>query len=215
MGTRGLTMVYSDGEFKVANYNQYDSYPSGLGIDILIFIRDYLNNAESKQLFRDEVSKLKLVNDDYKPTKEEYNFLTRFSQNPHEYDEDKLDVYLLLRDLQGVEILYEIIEGNVIISLDSINFASNSLYCEWGYVLNLDERQLEIYKGYQKEPCSNAGFNEYFAGINEYGYYGIQLVKIIPFDSVYLDDGETKNEWDKRIKRTIQSLGKKEKEEYE
>lgn len=34
--------------------------------------------------------------------------------------------------------------------LDGFNFILNSLYCDWGYIINLDEEVLEIYEGHQK-----------------------------------------------------------------
>lgn len=33
MGTRNLTAVYIDGEYKVAQYGQWDGYPEGPGAD--------------------------------------------------------------------------------------------------------------------------------------------------------------------------------------
>jgi len=38
MGTRNLTMVISDGKTKIAQYGQWDGYPSGQGADILAFL---------------------------------------------------------------------------------------------------------------------------------------------------------------------------------
>ena len=43
MGTRHLTCVVKDGDYKVAQYGQWDGYPSGQGIDILTFLREELN----------------------------------------------------------------------------------------------------------------------------------------------------------------------------
>jgi len=40
MGTRGLTRVKVDGEFRVAQYGQWDHYPGGQGLDALHFVRD-------------------------------------------------------------------------------------------------------------------------------------------------------------------------------
>lgn len=35
MGTRNLTAVYLDGQYKVAQYGQWDGYPEGQGITAL------------------------------------------------------------------------------------------------------------------------------------------------------------------------------------
>ena len=40
MGTRHLICVVKDGEFKVAQYGQWDGYFSGQGQNILNFLRD-------------------------------------------------------------------------------------------------------------------------------------------------------------------------------
>jgi hypothetical protein len=39
MGTRNLTMVYQDEQFKVAQYGQWDGYPEGLGVQLLHFLK--------------------------------------------------------------------------------------------------------------------------------------------------------------------------------
>ena len=39
MGTRNLTMVYSNGNYKVVQYGQFDGYPSGLGVQVLSFLK--------------------------------------------------------------------------------------------------------------------------------------------------------------------------------
>ena len=38
MGTRNLTCVFVNGEYKVAQYCQWDGYPSGQGLTILNFL---------------------------------------------------------------------------------------------------------------------------------------------------------------------------------
>lgn len=39
MGTRGLTQVILDGEYKISQYGQWDNYPSGAGVEVLDFLR--------------------------------------------------------------------------------------------------------------------------------------------------------------------------------
>ena len=40
MGTRNLTVVYVDGEYRVAQYGQWDGYPSGQGMTCLKFLTE-------------------------------------------------------------------------------------------------------------------------------------------------------------------------------
>ena len=47
MGTRNLTIVYKNGDYRVAQYGQWDGYPSGLGADILEFLSN-INLQEFK-----------------------------------------------------------------------------------------------------------------------------------------------------------------------
>ena len=39
MGTRNLTIVHSNGEYKVAQYGQWDGYPEGLGCQLLKYLK--------------------------------------------------------------------------------------------------------------------------------------------------------------------------------
>jgi len=50
MGTRNVTMVISGGETKVAQYGQWDGYPSGQGVTILNFLKRFSLKKFKKQL---------------------------------------------------------------------------------------------------------------------------------------------------------------------
>ena len=55
MGTRNLTMVISNGETKVAQYGQWDGYPSGNGVIVLEFLtstnlEEFKNKLNDKQI---------------------------------------------------------------------------------------------------------------------------------------------------------------------
>jgi hypothetical protein len=43
------------------------------------------------------------------------------------------------------------------VDLDT-DFAADSLFCEWAYVVDLDAQQLEAYKGFQKEKHDRGRF---------------------------------------------------------
>ena len=41
---------------------------------------------------------------------------------------------------------------------DNLDFAQDSLFCEWAYVVDLDAGVLEVYKGFQTEPHDHGRF---------------------------------------------------------
>lgn len=43
MGTRNLVAVFVDGKYQIAQYGQWDGYPSGQGLTVLKFVRDGLD----------------------------------------------------------------------------------------------------------------------------------------------------------------------------
>lgn len=78
MGTRNLTAVYLDGQYKVAQYGQWDGYPEGQGITVLTFLRDKMDLELFKEALR---------NSSYIPSEE----LTALAEN---------DRFYFLRDLE-------------------------------------------------------------------------------------------------------------------
>lgn len=60
MGTRNLTAVYLDGQYKVAQYGQWDGYPEGQGITVLTFLRDKMDLELFKEAFTSPVRSLLL-----------------------------------------------------------------------------------------------------------------------------------------------------------
>ena len=55
MGTRNLTAVFIDGEYKVAQYGQWDGYPGGQGMTALHFLRDEMEEERFKDAVRKSV----------------------------------------------------------------------------------------------------------------------------------------------------------------
>jgi hypothetical protein len=142
MGSRHLICVVLDKEYKVAQYGQWDGYFEGAGTDILKFLEIaplITFKAKLKDIkFLDE-SKIKALYDIY-----ENNFSKKF---PEFSRDTSSDIFKL------------ILNGQVTLLQNSIEFAGDPLFCEYGYVIDLDENTFEIYEGaIDAEPNINERF---------------------------------------------------------
>lgn len=178
MGTRGIFGIRIDGQDKVS-YNHSDSYPGGLGADFV---------AEVKQLAKlnlavviAQARNLKVVDGHSKPTAEDVKRLAAFT-NLGVGEQSTDDWYYVLRDLQGR--LKDSLDVGVMI--DSQSFLQDSLFCEYAYILNLDEKIVEFYKGFNRHPDARgryAGTQRADDGrANE--FWGVELVGTCPMDKI-------------------------------
>jgi hypothetical protein len=174
MGTRGLMGVRINGEDK-ATYCHSDSYPEGLGVAMVEDLRE-LGLDRLKEL----ALAARVVNPDSTPSPEDIRHLepwTNFRVSPQSVE----DYYCLTRELQGR--LLETLEAGVF--LNAAGFINNSLYCEWGYIANLDEGAFEIYKGLQRQP-HNAGRYSSVPVMRDSGesYYPCALLMTFPLEDI-------------------------------
>ena len=159
MGTRGLYGVVVNGEVK-ASYNHFDSYPSGLGANIVKFVQGIEDVSDTFE----QAQNLTLVNeDDTAPS--------------------GTDWYSELRDIQG-----DLAENlRIGFMTNGVSFGQDSLFCEWGYLVNLDDETVEVYRGFQKEPHTEGRWSDYdptadeSVGYRSSHYYGIKRIAVIPF----------------------------------
>jgi hypothetical protein len=136
MGTRGFWGFILDGK-EYITYNHFDSYPSGLG-------RDLLTWGESVRYWdavRDQVRALRLVDEDGTPTEEDRAKHSGSWQNVSTGG----DWYALLRGNQGNP--GATLDSGVM--TDGHDSPLNSLFAEWGYVFDLDAESLDVYAGFQ------------------------------------------------------------------
>ena len=139
MGTRNLTVVVLDGQYRVAQYGQWDGYPTGQGRVIVDFLREKYDAEAFETALRN----------------------SRFLSNDEIEDRVQMSRGRLLRDYPelhrdtAAEIL-EIIQNHTEgIGLEnSLWFAADSLMCEWAYVVDLDAEKLEVYRGFNTEPLT-------------------------------------------------------------
>jgi len=186
MGTRGIFGFKCGQQYKL-KYNHFDSYADGLGRDVVDFARriDAVNGWDALQ---EKCENLKLVDDRIDPTTRQINKYKRYS-DLNVNRRSLHDWYALGRNLQNGNMLTEVYSGYVTEMPDDNNFVKDSLFCEFGYIVNLDERTLEFYRGFSREPQKGNPFGE---TPNEDGYYPISLEGSVPLSDIPLD-------WEKKF----------------
>lgn len=193
MGTRHLTIVQLNNEYKVAQYGQWDGYPSGQGKTV----HRFLKNADLSK-FKEQLKKVRFVNDDeigkmyeeagvkideggWISIGDAQKFKNRFPQ--------------LDRDM-GAGVLWHVLDSkdDEILLENTITFAGNSLFCEWAWLINLDTEELEVYTGFNKEPLPDGAK---FKGVKRLEdnteYYEISLLHSFKFSEIPDDEKEYVN----------------------
>lgn len=168
-----------DGEYKVAQYGQWDGYPSGNGLIVLEFLKNRLKSKRANALFRKNLKAASLLS-----TEAELEALDKeikakgitqwWQVYPH-----------LSRDM-GAKILEYVLDQPPGLKLKGeIAFAADSLFCEWAYVVDLNEGNLEVYKGWQKAPHEEGRFCDFPRTDNVHkDYYPIRLMMTYPLDDL-------------------------------
>ena len=193
MGTRNLTCVVKDKTFRVAQYCQWDGYPSGVGAEILDFLRDEFD----KDLMEIRLDQLEPVDD------EEMEKLWEEAGSPRGQEMVSSDTIekmkaaypQLVREF-GPAVLGRIQEGTLAgnkVKLEQ-SFAQDSLFCEWAYVVDLDRHKFEVYRGLNTRPIDHTE-RFYTGNLPEYGYPGDEdrfypVSLLIEFDLDLLPDKE-------------------------
>ncbi len=156
MGTRNLTAVMLNGKYVVAQYGQWDGMPSGQGATALEFCQNNLQTEITKDLFKSQLSRVRFLEDE-----ELEKILEEIGSVNHMLTPEQAEKYndrlpYLSRD-HGAEILnliFQSTENKDILLRDEIDFAKDSLFCEYAYVIDLDKNTFEAYKGFQHDPIS-------------------------------------------------------------
>lgn len=167
MGTRNVTMVILDQDIKVAQYGQWDGYPSGQGLIILNFLK---NNLDKLDFFKDKLHKLSFI------TKEE---LEAIDDWPKSYSHFSRDV--------AASILNVIMNQDITKLKDDSDFTADSLMCEWAYVIDLDNNTFEVYKGFNKTKLTEQD-RFYMDGYCNSGYYPVKLLVKYDLDKLPKED---------------------------
>lgn len=139
MGTRHLIAVQLDGQYRIAQYGQWDGYPSGQGDTVIEFLKNWdrpvfeMKLRESSFMTPAEMEAL-----DAKIKIEKIDWTERFPA--------------LTRDT-GAKILQIVQDSAPGIKLkNGIDFAGDSLFCEFAYIIDLDKNALEVFVGFNHKP---------------------------------------------------------------
>lgn len=173
MGTRHLIAVMLDGEYKVAQYGQWDGYLEGAGCDVLAFL-----HTVQVPNFYDQVRKLTWIDEEVHK-----NLWVEAGADPESefvnYDVAKHfgKMYPELSRDTGANILDIVAEGKVQHGLhNSIDFADDSVFCEWAYVIDLDKGTFEVYKGFNKRPLPETD-RFYKKERDAHGYWPVRHIR--------------------------------------
>lgn len=189
MGTRNLTAVVLDGEYKIAQYGQWDGNPGGQGATICAF----LSNTDNINKFRTNLSKVRF----FEPQGQDKEFAEAYDKNAPMWssepdkrtpEQKRWFTTYMTRDLGG-EILNNVAwsADDEIILKNEINFAADSLFCEWAYVVDLDNEKLEVYKGFNKTPLTETDRFYFLEAKSERGYHPVRKVAELPFSEIDSD----------------------------
>jgi hypothetical protein len=185
MGTRGAYGFKADGKYFVT-YNHFDSYPSGLGVEILKFLA-HVKETNGWEDLKNKVNGLKLVKESMTPTSDEIEKYKNVA-DVKVANQSLTDWYCLLRNFQFGDILWAIETGEVAHMIDNFEFLKDSLFCEYAYIIDLDNMLLSYYEGSQKEPSVTNLPVEMKA---DDGYYPVKLMDSFPLEDLpaMLTDG--------------------------
>ena len=180
-GTIGF--IYRD-KFSLS-YNNQNSDPDNLGGDVLdLIIR--INKEKGWKVFKEHSLNLKNID-----TADE-NMLKKYEKYSSPGNSK------IFSDIISTEWLIEMYEGKIQDYIIDNQFIKESLYCEYGYIINLDNMKLEYYLGDQEKPQKNNRFGNTIID----GYYPCRLVCNFDILSISEDNFENIIEKMKRIDET-------------
>lgn len=201
MGTRNLTAVFSGGEYKIAQYGQWDGYPSGAGVNIL----DFLSKEGNIYKLVTALDNVRFL----EPEGQDKEFIESYDKNAPEWSSDpdnrtEDQIYWFntyaSRNI-GSDILRVVSSSNdeEILLNNRLSFAGDSLFCEYAYVIDLDKGVFEAYEGFNEEKVTEGRFVSGDESLDDSKYEPVKIVKSynlnnLPTEEEFLSDLEPEDE---------------------
>lgn len=179
MSTRGFLGFVAD-ERETITYVHYDAYPSALGADVLKWAR----SVTDWDAVREQAAKLIHIDGETMPTEEQRAALAQYA-DPRpggSKDDPGEEWYRLLHRTFG-DPAATLAAGYAPHSPD---WPGDSVWCEWGYLIDCDEKRFEVYQGFQTAPHKGR-----FSGREtnpRSGYQAVKLLTAWPLTSLPDDD---------------------------
>jgi hypothetical protein len=181
MGTRHLIAVVVDGEPRIAQYGQWDGYLKGQGTTIVAFLQ-----GVDLEAFKEKVRKTKML------TQEEVTARWKASGADGEWVSMEVAAKFkeswehLSRDSGAKTLDYVMAAENPEVLPSSWDFAADSLFCEYAYVIDLDGGFFEVYKGFQEAPHTDGRFHMLEADQDHRtaAYYPVRLIEKFPIRAI-------------------------------
>jgi hypothetical protein len=145
-------MALVSGGREIYQYIQFDSYPSGWPSELLEYVRKRM--ATDPAQFIDQIRNVRVLGDDLSDvTEEEQAVLQKYADtavSTHSLEE----AYVLVRQCQGD--LHLVLESGFM--LHAPEWPLDSLFCEYGYLIDADKMTFEAYRGFQHAPHGKGRF---------------------------------------------------------
>ena len=146
---------------KKASYNHFDSYPSGLGVGLVNFIK-YLSDDQIQEMIKryeeiewsvallavyvqeSELMKSRVEERTTAPRELQQRYIAAGFANLGVSEQRPGDWYCLIHKMQGVAGLPHILDGSLKHLVDSTEFENDTLFCEGIYYVDWEKKELKV-----------------------------------------------------------------------
>ena len=163
MGTRHLTAVFLDGEYKIAQYGQWDGYPRGAGKNCLNFAQSIIEET-ARKAFADKVRSCSWIKQKYIDDKtNQEDWQKNYPELSRDTGSDILQ--LIQKSKSGLKLV------------NSIDFVADGLMCEWVWVIDLDKSTFEGFRGFNNKPLTPHDRFHFLQYDENESFYPARLIK--------------------------------------